>query len=115
MAAPGVASLSAPPAPGERQTTYDNSWVNQPPDPMSLNENPQLSVDISERKLGASPWFDNDGNPTPPRQAGHLQRQQERQAARKAEMRKRMGLANIKDEQKARGETQGTGGRQSEE
>lgn len=98
MAGPGVASVSDP---GMRATTYDNSWVNKPEDETGkLNDNPQLSADISERELGVSAWFDNDGSPTTPRQPGYILRQQERQAERRAAMKARMGISNIKDEQK---------------
>lgn len=108
MAGPGVGSISAPPQPGERTTTYNNDWVN--PQPSALNSVPQFekwSTDLSERELGQSPWFDNDGNPTGPRKPGWQIRQEERQAARKAEMRKRMGITNIRDEQRARNEAAG--------
>lgn len=98
MAGPGVGSISNP---GARPTTYDNSWVNKPENETGkLNDNPQLSADISERELGVSAWFDNDGSPTTPRQPGYIQRQQERQAERRAAMKERMGITNIKDEQK---------------
>ncbi|MBX3459420.1 MAG: hypothetical protein KF696_05535 [Planctomycetes bacterium] len=99
MAAPGVASLVAPP---DRPTTYDNSWVNKPPNPLDdPNHEQHLSVDISERQLGEVWWIDEDGNRIK-RVPGYEKRQAERRAARQAEMKKRMGITNIKDEQRER-------------
>lgn len=105
MAAPGVASISAPPPPGGRKTTYDNSWVNQPPNPTdNLPENQHMSVDISERELGDPWWIDEDGNKKPRRKPGYEERQEKRQAERRAVIKERMGIKTMKDEQKEREE-----------
>jgi hypothetical protein len=107
MAGPGVGSITGLSEPGAPPTTYDNSWVNKKPSEINrIPEPTSLGVDISERQLGQSPWFDGDGNPTAPRKPGWQTRQEERQAARKAEWREKMGITNIKDEQKARNQEQ---------
>jgi hypothetical protein len=100
MAGPGI---GGGPNTGPGPTWFNNSWVtNQELEPNQLNENPQLSVDISERQLGVPAWFENDGDISKRRQPGYVQRQQERQAERRAIMRERMGLSNIRQEQQER-------------
>lgn len=102
MAAPGVASISPPPT--DRETTYDNRWVNKPPNALDDPQHKQHhSVDVSERELGEAWWIDEDGNRIK-RVPGYEKRQAERRAARQSELKKRMGISNIKDEQKEREE-----------
>ena len=107
MASPGVASLGNSTQYGAAPTAYNNKWVQKEESKThTLPELKDWSVDVSNREIGVSPWFDSDGNPTAPRKPGWQQRQEERQAARKAEWRERMGITNIKDEQRARQEEQ---------
>jgi len=91
MAAPGVARVGAPYGPGH-QTTYNSDWVNKPKDPLDTldHEHMSLGADLSQREFGVSYW-DEDPE-TGRRVPGYQRRQQERQEARRAAWRARMGL-----------------------
>lgn len=104
MSGPGVARLGPPQQAGtEHETTYDSSWVNKAkPDAINtLDNNQQLSVDISERQLGVR-YLDEDSKIGDKYEPAYEKRQREREEARKEAWRKRMGLKTIKDEQKER-------------
>ncbi len=104
MSGPGVARLGAPQQPGtEHETTYDSSWVNKakPDATNTLDNGQELSVDISERQLGVR-YLDEDSRIGDQYEPAHKKRQREREEARREAWRKRMGIKNIKDEQKER-------------
>jgi hypothetical protein len=106
MSAPGVARLGAPQQPGtEHETTYDSSWVNKDkPDAINtLDNNQELSVDISERQLGVR-YFDEDSSIGEGNERAFEKRQRERKEARQEAWRKRGGIKTIKDEQQEREE-----------
>ncbi|MCC6463838.1 MAG: hypothetical protein IT463_00705 [Planctomycetes bacterium] len=104
MSGPGIARIQPQPAPGTLQkTTYNSDWVSRPKDPVDSLDTmgaTQLSVDLSKRELGAN-YLDPEVREGRYVDAAE-KRQMERQAARKAAWRARMGLTNIKDEQEAR-------------
>jgi hypothetical protein len=109
MAGPGVARSQPAPPPGtERETFYDSRWV-KPREPDAINTlNPQkdLSVNISERKLGVRYLDENSkiGDKTVP---AYEKRQHDREKARRKAWQARMGLKTVKSEQdeKAGGKT----------
>jgi hypothetical protein len=104
MSGPGVARVMPAPEPGvEHKTTYDSRWVTpREPDAInSLNQQKDLSVDISERKLGVR-YLDEDskiGGKTVP---AHEKRQHDREEARRKAWQARMGIKTVKDEQEKR-------------
>lgn len=104
MSGPGVARLGSPQQPGtEHETTYDSSWVNKAkPDAINtLDNDQQLSVDLTERKLGVR-YLDEDSKIGDKYEPAWEKRQREREEARKEAWRKRGGIKTIKDEQKER-------------
>jgi hypothetical protein len=104
MSGPGVARVMPAPAPGvEHKTTYDSRWVTpREPDAINtLNQQKDLSADISDRKLGVR-YLDEDskiGDKTVP---AWEKRQHDREEARRKAWQARMGLKNVKDEQEER-------------
>ena len=102
MAGPGVARVMPAPEAGiDHKTTYDSRWVTpREPDAInSLNQQKDLSVDISERKLGVR-YLDEDskiGDKTVP---AHEKRQRDREDARRKAWQARMGLKTIKTDDK---------------
>jgi hypothetical protein len=97
MSAPGVARVG--PSPGANyQTTYNSDWVNRKSDPLETIEREDMSLgaDLSKREFGVSYWGED---PTTGRRIpAHKQRQMERQEARRAAWRERMGITRIGDE-----------------
>lgn len=106
MSGPGVARVGALPAQGAPlNTTYNSEWVNRgDPDPInSIERKGKLSADLSERELGVR-YFDENSEIGDTREPMYLKRQRERQEARQAAWREKMGLKTIRDEQKEREE-----------
>jgi hypothetical protein len=104
MAGPGVARSQPAPAPGvERETFYDSSWVTpREPDAINtLNQQKDLSADISDRELGVR-YFDEDSKIGDKHVPAYEKRQHDREEARRKAWRARMGLKTIKDEQEER-------------
>jgi hypothetical protein len=104
MSGPGVARVGAPPAAGAPvNTSYNSDWVNRgEPDPIhSIDRHGELSVDIQNRELGVR-YFDENSQIGDAHEPAHLKRQRERQEARRNAWRERMGLKNIRDEQRER-------------
>lgn len=109
MAGPGVARSQPAPAPGvERETFYDSSWVtpHEPDAINTLDHKRELSVNISEHKLGVRNLDENTkiGDRVVP---AYEKRQHDREEARRKAWRARMGLKTIKDEQAEREGTSG--------
>lgn len=90
----------------EYETTYYSEWVNKKePDPLGeLNGGRELSIDISERELGAG-YMNEDrlvGTNDVRYQSAAEKRQSERRNARRAAWRTRMGIKTVTDEQRER-------------
>lgn len=107
MSGPGVMRVQPMQQPGqEYETTYNSEWVNKKaPDPLGeLNGGRELSIDISERELGAR-YMDEDrlvGTNEVRYQSAAEKRQAERRNARREAWRTRMGIKTVTDEQKER-------------
>jgi hypothetical protein len=109
MSAPGVARVGAPlPAGEQANTTYNSDWVNRgPADSVNgLNGEQHMSVDISERKLGTRYHMDEEArigaDGVRYNEPAHEKRQRERQEARRAVWRERMGFKTMADEEAER-------------
>jgi hypothetical protein len=97
MSAPGVASVGPTPGPNHT-TTYNSDWVTRPADPLDTIDRDDMSLgaDLSKREFGVSYWGED---PTTGRRVpAYKQRQLERQEARRAAWRERMGITRIGDE-----------------
>ena len=86
----------------EMNTTYNSNWVNQEPDVINtLDENRELSIDLSTRELGVR-YLDEDAQVGDKHEPLYLKRQREREEARRKAWRAKMGLKTIKDEERER-------------
>ena len=109
MSAPGVARVGAPlPAGEQTNTTYNSDWVNRGPANAvnGLNGEQQMSVDISERKLGTRYNMDESArigaDGVRYSESAQEKRQRERQEARRTVWRERMGIKTMRDEESER-------------
>lgn len=106
MSGPGVARVGELPRQGAPvDTTYNSDWVNRgEPDAInSIEPQGELSADLSEREIGVR-YLDEDSMIGDEYEPKYLQRQRERQEARRKAWREKMGLKTIVDEQKEREE-----------
>ena len=106
MSGPGVARVGELPPQGvPLDTTYESDWVNRgEPDIInSIEPRGDLSADLSEREIGVR-YLDEDSQLGDTYEPKYLQRQRERQEARRKAWREKMGLKTIKDEQQEREE-----------
>lgn len=106
MSGPGVARVGElPPAGVPVETTYNSEWVNRgEPDIInSIERSGELSADLSEREIGVR-YLDEDSTIGDEYEPKYLQRQRERQEARRKAWREKMGLKTIKDEEEERNE-----------